>query len=69
LSEDDIHPEFIASARCVCAMGTHLSHPLVERQHRHNRCRTGSARRFTSNAGLQTWPDGCRGLRPAVVAS
>lgn len=30
LSEDDIDPDFINSARCVCATGTHLSHPQVE---------------------------------------
>ena len=30
LSEDDIDPDFIASARCVCATGTHLSHPRTE---------------------------------------
>ena len=30
LSEDDIDPEFIASARCITATGTHLSHPHVE---------------------------------------
>jgi len=30
LCEDDIDPEFIKSARCVCATGTHLSHPQVE---------------------------------------
>ena len=30
LSEDDIDPAFIAEARCVCATGTHLSHPRTE---------------------------------------
>jgi 5-dehydro-2-deoxygluconokinase len=30
LSVEDISPEFIGSARCVCATGTHLSHPKVE---------------------------------------
>jgi 5-dehydro-2-deoxygluconokinase len=30
LGEDDIDPAFIARARCVCATGTHLSHPKVE---------------------------------------
>jgi 5-dehydro-2-deoxygluconokinase len=30
LSVEDISPEFIGSARCVCATGTHLSHPEVE---------------------------------------
>ena len=30
ISEDDIDEEFIASSRCVCATGTHLSHPQVE---------------------------------------
>ncbi len=30
LCEDDIDPDFIKSARCVCATGTHLSHPQVE---------------------------------------
>ena len=30
LSEDDIDEDFIASARCVCATGTHLSNPRVE---------------------------------------
>ena len=30
LCSDDIVPEFIASARCICATGTHLSHPQVE---------------------------------------
>ena len=30
LSEDDIESDFIASARCVCATGTHLSHPNTE---------------------------------------
>jgi 5-dehydro-2-deoxygluconokinase len=30
ISEDDIDAEFIASAHCVCATGTHLSHPKVE---------------------------------------
>ncbi|GIL01321.1 MAG: 5-dehydro-2-deoxygluconokinase [Alphaproteobacteria bacterium] len=30
LSEDDIDPDFIAEARCVCATGTHLSHPRTE---------------------------------------
>ncbi len=29
LCEDDIDPDFIASARCVTATGTHLSHPDV----------------------------------------
>jgi 5-dehydro-2-deoxygluconokinase len=31
LSESDIDPDFIASARCVCPTGTHLSHPKVEK--------------------------------------
>ncbi len=30
LAEEDIDPEFISSARCVCATGTHLSHPNTE---------------------------------------
>jgi len=30
LTEEDIDPAFIARARCVTAMGTHLSHPRVE---------------------------------------
>ncbi|TKT82547.1 5-dehydro-2-deoxygluconokinase [Aquamicrobium sp. LC103] len=30
LCEDDIDPAFIAEAACVCATGTHLSHPLTE---------------------------------------
>nr|CAD6438078.1 5-dehydro-2-deoxygluconokinase [Rhizobium sp. Q54] len=30
LCEDDIEEEFIASAHCVCATGTHLSHPRTE---------------------------------------
>lgn len=30
LCEDDIDPHFIAEARCVCATGTHLSHPRTE---------------------------------------
>ncbi|MGV1987374.1 bifunctional 5-dehydro-2-deoxygluconokinase/5-dehydro-2-deoxyphosphogluconate aldolase [Agrobacterium sp. 22-221-1] len=30
LSEDDIDPAFIAEAGCVCATGTHLSHPKTE---------------------------------------
>ena len=30
LCEEDIDPDFIASARCICATGTHLSNPLVE---------------------------------------
>lgn len=30
LSEDDIDPAFIAEAACVCATGTHLSHPRTE---------------------------------------
>lgn len=30
LSEEDIDPDFIAQARCVCATGTHLSHPRTE---------------------------------------
>lgn len=30
LSEDDIDPAFIAEAKCVCATGTHLSHPQTE---------------------------------------
>ncbi len=30
LSEDDIDPAFIAEAACVCATGTHLSHPKTE---------------------------------------
>lgn len=30
LSEDDIDPAFIAEANCVCATGTHLSHPRTE---------------------------------------
>lgn len=30
LSEEDIDPDFIAEARCVCATGTHLSHPRTE---------------------------------------
>jgi 5-dehydro-2-deoxygluconokinase len=30
LSEDDIDPALIADANCVCATGTHLSHPKTE---------------------------------------
>ncbi|WP_309083898.1 5-dehydro-2-deoxygluconokinase [Chelativorans sp.] len=30
LCEDDIDPAFIAEAGCVCATGTHLSHPRTE---------------------------------------
>ncbi len=30
LEEDDIDPAFIAEAGCVCATGTHLSHPRTE---------------------------------------
>ncbi len=30
LSEDDIDPAFIGEAGCVCATGTHLSHPRTE---------------------------------------
>lgn len=30
LSEDDIAPDFIAEARCVCPTGTHLSNPQTE---------------------------------------
>jgi len=30
ISEDDIDPDYIARARCICATGTHLSHPNVE---------------------------------------
>lgn len=30
LSEDDIDPAFVAEANCVCATGTHLSHPRTE---------------------------------------
>jgi len=30
LSEDDIDPAFIAETNCVCATGTHLSHPRTE---------------------------------------
>lgn len=30
LSEADIDPNFIAEAECVCATGTHLSHPKTE---------------------------------------
>src|SRR5690606_24880454 len=30
LCEADIDPAFIAEARCVCATGTHLSHPRTE---------------------------------------
>ena len=30
IAEEDIDPDFIASARCVCATGTHLSNPQVE---------------------------------------
>jgi 5-dehydro-2-deoxygluconokinase len=30
LCEDDIDPDFIAEARCVCATGTHLSHPRTK---------------------------------------
>ncbi|MCJ8518627.1 5-dehydro-2-deoxygluconokinase [Pseudorhizobium tarimense] len=30
LCEDDIDEAFIASARCICATGTHLSHPRTE---------------------------------------
>ncbi len=31
LCEDDVDPAFIADARCVCATGTHLSHPNTEK--------------------------------------
>jgi 5-dehydro-2-deoxygluconokinase len=31
LCEDDIDPSFIAEAACVCATGTHLSHPRTEK--------------------------------------
>jgi 5-dehydro-2-deoxygluconokinase len=30
LSEDDIDPGLVAEARCLCATGTHLSHPRTE---------------------------------------
>ena len=30
LCEDDIDPAFVARGRCVCATGTHLSHPRTE---------------------------------------
>lgn len=30
LTEEDIDPDFIASATCVCPTGTHLSHPRTE---------------------------------------
>ncbi|EIM77364.1 myo-inositol catabolism IolC protein [Nitratireductor aquibiodomus RA22] len=30
LDEEDIDPDFIGEARCVCATGTHLSHPRTE---------------------------------------
>lgn len=30
LSEEDIDPAYIAEARCICATGTHLSHPRTE---------------------------------------
>lgn len=30
LCAEDIDPDFIAKARCVCATGTHLSHPRTE---------------------------------------
>ena len=30
LREEDIDPDFISEARCVCATGTHLSHPQTE---------------------------------------
>lgn len=30
LSEDDIDPDFVAEARCVCVTGTHLSNPRTE---------------------------------------
>ncbi|MBY8918493.1 5-dehydro-2-deoxygluconokinase (plasmid) [Nitratireductor sp. L1-7-SE] len=30
LGEEDIDPAFIGEARCVCATGTHLSHPRTE---------------------------------------
>lgn len=30
LCEDDIEEDFVAEARCVCATGTHLSHPRTE---------------------------------------
>jgi 5-dehydro-2-deoxygluconokinase len=30
LCEDDIDPSFIADAGCICATGTHLSHPRTE---------------------------------------
>ncbi|QRM57430.1 5-dehydro-2-deoxygluconokinase [Sinorhizobium sp. BG8] len=30
LCEEDIDPQFVAEARCVCVTGTHLSHPNTE---------------------------------------
>ncbi|WP_250955673.1 5-dehydro-2-deoxygluconokinase [Rhizobium sp. CG5] len=30
LCEDDIDPDFVAEARCICVTGTHLSHPRTE---------------------------------------
>jgi len=47
LSEEDICPNFISSARCVCATGTHLSHPQVE-------AATLKALRLARDCGLRT---------------
>lgn len=47
LTEDDIDPEFIRSARAVVATGTHLSHPGVE-------AATLKALTIAREAGMQT---------------
>ncbi|WP_299785033.1 5-dehydro-2-deoxygluconokinase [uncultured Marivita sp.] len=47
LTEDDIDPEFIRSARAVVATGTHLSHPRVE-------AATLKALTIAREAGMQT---------------
>lgn len=47
LCEEDICPNFISSARCVCATGTHLSHPQVE-------AATLKALRIARDGGLRT---------------
>ena len=47
LSVDDIDPEFIREARCVCATGTHLSHPDT-------RSAVLKALEIASEAGIRT---------------
>ncbi len=47
ISEDDIEPDYIARARCICATGTHLSHPKVE-------AATLKALRLARESGAQT---------------